>query len=183
MLWFFSAPRATWPSRRSSPRSRQWPGADISTCPSSESAALLRIWPRSRTVPGRVSKSAAEWTRRRSRNSLAPCVTCAGIIRTRRRMQRSAKNSTARSGRLFYLAIPPTMFETVVEQLGKAGCAGSGARVIVEKPFGTDLVSAQKLNGILLGAFDEKRIFRIDHYLGKKPVHNMVFFLFTDTLL
>jgi len=83
----------------------------------------------------------------------------------------------------FYLAIPPTMFGTVVEQLGKAGCAGAGARVIVEKPFGTDLVSAQKLNAILLGAFDEKRIFRIDHYLGKKPVHNMLFFRFANALL
>src|SRR6059036_506107 len=83
----------------------------------------------------------------------------------------------------FYLAIPPTMFATVVEQLGKAGCAGPGARVIVEKPFGADLVSAQKLNAILLGAFDEKRIFRIDHYLGKKPVHNMLFFRFANALL
>jgi glucose-6-phosphate 1-dehydrogenase len=83
----------------------------------------------------------------------------------------------------FYLAIPPTMFGTVVEQLAKAGCAGPGARVIVEKPFGTDLVSAQKLNAILLGAFDEKRIFRIDHYLGKKPVHNMLFFRFANALL
>src|SRR2546425_1855975 len=83
----------------------------------------------------------------------------------------------------FYLAIPPTMFETVVERLGKAGCAGPGARVIVEKPFGTDLLSAQKLNAILLGAFDEKRIFRIDHYLGKKPVHNMLFFRFANALL
>src|SRR5213078_320431 len=59
----------------------------------------------------------------------------------------------------FYLAIPPTMFATVVEQLGKSGCAGAEARVIVEKPFGTDLVSAQQLNAILLRAFDEKRIF------------------------
>src|SRR6267378_5148539 len=83
----------------------------------------------------------------------------------------------------FYLAIPPNMFETVVEQLGKSGCAGKGARVIVEKPFGTDLVTAQKLNGILLGAFDEKSIFRIDHYLGKKPVHNMLFFRFANALL
>jgi glucose-6-phosphate 1-dehydrogenase len=83
----------------------------------------------------------------------------------------------------FYLAIPPNMFGTVVEQLGKAGCAGPDARVIVEKPFGTDLVSAQKLNQILLGAFDEKRIFRIDHYLGKKPVHNMLFFRFANALL
>jgi glucose-6-phosphate 1-dehydrogenase len=82
-----------------------------------------------------------------------------------------------------YLAIPPVLFGTVVEQLGKAGCAGEGARVIVEKPFGTDLASAQKLNGILLGEFDEKRIFRIDHYLGKKPVHNMLFFRFANALL
>ncbi len=83
----------------------------------------------------------------------------------------------------FYLAIPPNMFGTVVEQLGKAGCASQGARVIVEKPFGTDLISAQKLNEILLSAFDEKRIFRIDHYLGKKPVHNMLFFRFANALL
>jgi len=83
----------------------------------------------------------------------------------------------------FYLAIPPNMFGTVVEQLGKAGCAGEGARVIVEKPFGTDLATAQQLNGILLSAFDEKRIFRIDHYLGKKPVHNMLFFRFANALL
>ncbi len=80
-----------------------------------------------------------------------------------------------------YLAIPPVLFGKVVEQLGASGCAGDGARVIVEKPFGTDLVSARRLNGILLGAFDEKRIFRIDHYLGKKPVHNMLFFRFANT--
>jgi glucose-6-phosphate 1-dehydrogenase len=83
----------------------------------------------------------------------------------------------------YYLAIPPVMFGTVVEQLGKSGCAEAGARVIVEKPFGTDLISAQKLNGILLSIFDEKRIFRIDHYLGKKPVHNMLFFRFANALL
>jgi len=83
----------------------------------------------------------------------------------------------------FYLAIPPALFGTVVEQLGKAGCATEGARVIVEKPFGTDLATARKLNGILLGSFDESRIFRIDHYLGKKPVHNMLFFRFANALL
>jgi len=83
----------------------------------------------------------------------------------------------------YYLAIPPAMFETVVEQLGKSGCAGPGARVIVEKPFGTDLLSARKLNSILLSVFDEPSIFRIDHYLGKKPVHNMLFFRFANALL
>ncbi|HEV2968680.1 MAG TPA: glucose-6-phosphate dehydrogenase [Pirellulales bacterium] len=81
-----------------------------------------------------------------------------------------------------YLAIPPVMFETVVEQLGKAGCA-AGARVIVEKPFGRDLASAQELNRILLGAFDETAIFRIDHYLGKRPVHNILFFRFANAFL
>jgi glucose-6-phosphate 1-dehydrogenase len=82
----------------------------------------------------------------------------------------------------FYLAIPPTSFEAVVEQLGKSGCA-RGARVIIEKPFGRDLGSAQDLNRILLGTFEEKAIFRIDHYLGKRPVERMVFFRFTNPFL
>jgi glucose-6-phosphate 1-dehydrogenase len=81
-----------------------------------------------------------------------------------------------------YLAIPPMLFELVVEQLGKAGCT-NGARVIVEKPFGSDLASAQELNRVLLGAFDETSIFRIDHYLGKRPVHNMLFFRFANAFL
>jgi glucose-6-phosphate 1-dehydrogenase len=81
-----------------------------------------------------------------------------------------------------YLAIPPVLFATVVEQLTKAGCT-KGARVIVEKPFGTDVASARKLNGILFTAFDEKSIFRIDHYLGKRPVQNMLFVRFSNALL
>ena len=79
-----------------------------------------------------------------------------------------------------YLAIPPILFGTVVEQLGKSGCAPAGARVVVEKPFGRDLESARQLNQILLQTFDERRIFRIDHYLGKRPVHNMLFFRFAN---
>jgi glucose-6-phosphate 1-dehydrogenase len=82
----------------------------------------------------------------------------------------------------FYLAIPPALFGTVVEQLGKSGCLAQQAQVIVEKPFGHDLVSAKQLNGILLSSFDESRIFRIDHYLGKKPVHNMLFARFGNAL-
>lgn len=81
-----------------------------------------------------------------------------------------------------YLAIPPATFGTVVEQLGKARCT-DGARVIIEKPFGRDLPSAKALNQILLKTFDESAIFRIDHYLGKKPVHNMLFFRFANALL
>jgi glucose-6-phosphate 1-dehydrogenase len=81
-----------------------------------------------------------------------------------------------------YLAIPPSMFETVVEQLVKSGSA-KGARIIVEKPFGHDLASAQELNRILLSAFDESAIFRIDHYLAKNSVHNMVAFRFTNSFM
>ncbi len=81
-----------------------------------------------------------------------------------------------------YLAIPPVLFGMVVEQLAKANCT-HGARVIVEKPFGTDLASARELNRILFTTFDEKAIFRIDHYLGKRPVHNMLFFRFVNSLL
>lgn len=81
-----------------------------------------------------------------------------------------------------YLAIPPVLFETVVEQLAKSNCA-RGARVIVEKPFGHDLASAQGLNKVLLGVFDEADIFRIDHYLGKRPVNNMLAFRFANTFV
>jgi glucose-6-phosphate 1-dehydrogenase len=81
-----------------------------------------------------------------------------------------------------YLAIPPSLFGLVVEQLAKAGCT-QGARVIVEKPFGRDLASARELNKILFSVFDERAIFRIDHYLGKRPVHNMVFLRFENALL
>ena len=81
-----------------------------------------------------------------------------------------------------YLAIPPMLFSEVVEQLVKSGCA-KGARVIVEKPFGNDLASAQALNAILLSAFPESAVFRIDHYLGKRPVHNMVVFRFANAFM
>jgi glucose-6-phosphate 1-dehydrogenase len=81
-----------------------------------------------------------------------------------------------------YLAIPPVLFGTVVGQLARSGCA-QGARVIVEKPFGFDLGSAQELNRILHAVFQESAIFRIDHYLGKRPVNNMVFFRFVNSLL
>jgi glucose-6-phosphate 1-dehydrogenase len=81
-----------------------------------------------------------------------------------------------------YLAIPPVLFGTVVEQLAKSGCAQS-ARVIVEKPFGNDLASAQELNRILHAAFPESGIFRIDHYLGKRPVNNVVVFRFANAFM
>src|ERR1700728_4480814 len=81
-----------------------------------------------------------------------------------------------------YLAIPPVMFPVVVEQLMKSGCA-KGARVIVEKPFGDDLASAQSLNKILHTSFAEQDIFRIDHYLGKRPVENMLVSRFGNSFM
>jgi glucose-6-phosphate 1-dehydrogenase len=81
-----------------------------------------------------------------------------------------------------YLAIPPVLFEEVIEKLVKSGCA-KGARVIIEKPFGRDLASAKELNAILLKAFDESSIFRVDHYLGKAPVRNMVTFRFANAFM
>jgi glucose-6-phosphate 1-dehydrogenase len=81
-----------------------------------------------------------------------------------------------------YLAIPPLLFGTVVEQLAKSGSA-HGGRVIVEKPFGHDLASAQELNRILHAAFPESAIFRIDHYLGKRPVNNVVVFRFANAFM
>ncbi|MFO0698289.1 MAG: glucose-6-phosphate dehydrogenase [Nitrospira sp.] len=81
-----------------------------------------------------------------------------------------------------YLAIPPVLFEIVVEHLAKSDCA-RGARVIVEKPFGRDLASAQNLNSVLLKVFDEADIFRIDHYLGKRPVNNLLTFRFANAFV
>jgi len=81
-----------------------------------------------------------------------------------------------------YLAIPPALFETVVKHLS-ASERGRGARVIVEKPFGHDLASAQELNRILLSVFDEADIFRIDHYLGKQAVNNLLAFRFANTFV
>jgi glucose-6-phosphate 1-dehydrogenase len=82
----------------------------------------------------------------------------------------------------FYLAIPPALFGLVTEQLGKS-TRSTDARVIVEKPFGTDLASARDLNRILLSAFPESSIFRIDHYLGKQPVRNLLYFRFANSFL
>jgi len=83
---------------------------------------------------------------------------------------------------LHFLAIPPSVFGKVVEGLGQSGCA-RGARVIVEKPFGRDLLSAQALSATLHTVFDESCVFRIDHYLGKEAVQNILVFRFANTFL
>jgi glucose-6-phosphate 1-dehydrogenase len=81
---------------------------------------------------------------------------------------------------LHYLAIPPALFAVVVEALGRSGCA-QNARVVIEKPFGRDRASAQTLNATLRSVFPEEAIFRIDHYLGKEAVEQLLFFRFANT--
>lgn len=84
---------------------------------------------------------------------------------------------------LYYLAIPPGMFATVVRHLHASGCTAGNARVVVEKPFGRDLASARALNRVLHDAFEEGAIFRIDHFLGKEPVQNLLYFRFANAFL
>jgi glucose-6-phosphate 1-dehydrogenase len=81
-----------------------------------------------------------------------------------------------------YLAIPPFLFESVIQGLGAAGLA-HGARVIVEKPFGRDLASARELNAVAHAVFPESAIFRIDHYLGKEAIENILYFRFANSFL
>lgn len=83
---------------------------------------------------------------------------------------------------LHYLAIPPHMFETVATGLARSGCT-RGARIVVEKPFGRDLESAKALNTTLHTVFDESQIFRIDHFLGKESVQNLLVFRFANTFI
>jgi glucose-6-phosphate 1-dehydrogenase len=83
---------------------------------------------------------------------------------------------------LFYLAIPPSLFGSVASNLARSGCA-THARVVVEKPFGRDLASSKALHAILLESFPETAIFRIDHFLGKEPVQNLLYFRFANAFL
>ena len=83
---------------------------------------------------------------------------------------------------LHYLAIPPSLFGMVLEKLQESGCA-QGARVVIEKPFGHDYESAQQLNEIVHRVFQEKDVFRIDHYLGKNAVQNLIYFRFANTFI
>lgn len=88
--------------------------------------------------------------------------------------------------RLIYLAVPPSGFEDIIKNLHDAGLAKNGkgwTRVVIEKPFGTDLESARHLNDVLLKVFDEDQIYRIDHYLGKETVQNILVFRFANTIL
>src|SRR3984885_9960244 len=96
-------------------------------------------------------------------------------------VQQAEKEIGGTPGRLYHLAIPPVAFTSVVGMLGESGLA-KGARVIIEKPFGTDLDSARKLDAAVHAVFDESQIFRIDHFLGKESVDNILAFRFANGL-
>jgi glucose-6-phosphate 1-dehydrogenase len=85
-------------------------------------------------------------------------------------------------GRLFHLAVPPSAFSSVITLLGACGLNKGDARVIIEKPFGEDLESARQLNDVVHSVFDESRVFRIDHFLGKESVDNILAFRFANGL-
>ena len=105
-----------------------------------------------------------------------------GNYEDQRTFERLAERLKGAEHPMFYLAIPPSLFDDVASGIAKAGLAG-GARVVVEKPFGRDLASARELNRVLHQHFPEEEIFRIDHYLGKEAVENLLVFRFANTLL
>ena len=105
-----------------------------------------------------------------------------GNYQDQRTFERLAERLKGCSHPMFYLAIPPSLFDDVASGLANAGLA-DGARVVVEKPFGRDLPSARELNQVLHRYFPEAEIFRIDHYLGKEAVENLLVFRFANTLL
>jgi glucose-6-phosphate 1-dehydrogenase len=96
-------------------------------------------------------------------------------------VERAEKEIGGTQGRLYHLAIPPVAFTSLVGMLGESGLA-KGARVIIEKPFGTDLASARKLDQAVHAVFDESQVFRIDHFLGKESVDNILAFRFANGL-
>jgi glucose-6-phosphate 1-dehydrogenase len=98
-------------------------------------------------------------------------------------VQRCEKEIGGSPHRLFHLAVPPSAFVSVVEMLGASGLATPNSRVIIEKPFGTDLASAQALNQTIHGVFDESQVFRIDHFLGKESVDNILALRFANGFL
>jgi glucose-6-phosphate 1-dehydrogenase len=102
----------------------------------------------------------------------------------RQRLEKLEKDRSTGGNRLFYLATPPNAFAPISRELGRAGLlkeeGGAWRRLVVEKPFGTDLASAQALNGELLKILDEHQIYRIDHYLGKETVQNILVLRFAN---
>jgi glucose-6-phosphate 1-dehydrogenase len=131
----------------------------------------------------------AEWKKFSSRLAYVGSVfeDPEGFNRLRERLEQVDREQGTAGNRLYYLAVPPGVMELVAEQLGRAGLvcdpnAKCFSRIIVEKPFGRDLESAQKLNADLHRVFDERQIFRIDHYLGKETTQNILVFRFGNVI-
>ena len=103
-----------------------------------------------------------------------------------KRLDETDKNYGTRGNRLFYLAVAPDQFEPILKHLKAAGlnetCKGSWVRVIVEKPFGTDLASARDLNRIVRNSFTEEQTYRIDHFLGKETAQNILVLRFANAI-
>ena len=176
-----SAPPAISPSSRSSPR---WPASSATRASTCRSSA----WPG--PAISRASGSAPARASGRT-GSRDPDATRALIDHLRYVKGSDDDLETFHALRrelgearhpLHYLAVPPALFGEVVTNLRTSGCA-DGARIIVEKPFGRDLASATALNETVHGAFAEPAIFRIDHYLGKEPVQNLLYFRFANPFL
>ena len=110
------------------------------------------------------------------------CATCRASTASRPPTRRSRRALGGAKRPTYYLAIPPSVFPVVVEGLDRSGCA-KDARLVVEKPFGRDLASARALNRTMHAVFDESAIFRIDHYLGKESVQNLLVFRFANSFL
>lgn len=106
------------------------------------------------------------------------------FVRLHARIIEAEKAFGERASRIFYLSTPPSIFGLISDGLGAAGLSSDRAmdRIVIEKPFGTDLESAEKLNDQLLHSFEERQIYRIDHYLGKETVQNIMAFRFANAL-
>ncbi len=133
---------------------------------SSRKGALARAW---RDFSTRITSLQGDFSEAAAYKKLADALAA------------REKTWKAKASRIFYLAVPPTIVELIAGQLAQAGLS-RGGRVVVEKPFGRDLDSARHLDGSLRGAFDERQIYRIDHYLGKETVQNILAFRFANAL-
>jgi glucose-6-phosphate 1-dehydrogenase len=107
------------------------------------------------------------------------------FVKLAQRLKELESDKKLAGNRLFYLSTPPEVYKDIVEQLGKAGlarptCPDSWVRIIIEKPFGRDLASAKELNKIVLNVFEEHQVYRIDHYLGKDTVQNLLVLRFSN---
>jgi glucose-6-phosphate 1-dehydrogenase len=164
--------------------------------------ALYAMVKRNRLTVPIIGIASSDWTVEQLHIHVKECITQSGPIDDQKALERllsllsyvsgdykdsatfvalkKALNNAYRPA--YYLAIPPALFTTVIEGLG-AACMTVDARVVVEKPFGRDLASARELNRIARSVFEEDAIFRIDHYLGKEAIMNILYFRFANSFL